>query len=526
MKLKIDQHEVELTQPVSIWKAARDLGIHIPTLCYEEGTEHFTSCMICMVKEKKSGRMLPACSAPVADGMEIETLNDEIRAFRKSTLELLLSDHVGDCEAPCQQLCPAHVEVPRVIREIMTGRMEDAIRTVRRDLAIPSIVERYCNVPCERGCRRGKHDEPLSIRELIRHVADWDLRRETPFVPTPQPASGKRVAIIGAGATGLAAAYYLALHGHAVAVFEKAARLGGRIEAEFKKPIEPWVAEGELKLLQQLGVEFHFEKPVADVAAFAELQQKFNAVVLACGKSDPAVLKALGLPATDKGLKVNLATSETEVKGVFAAGSILKPAQPIIKSISAAKATAACVDQFLRGQPISGLAEKYNHTMGRLLEGEMEVFLTGAEVIPRVKPPALELNGYAAAEAATECSRCLHCDCRAKDDCLLREYSDEYGAKQSQFAGEQRGHHTRINQNAGALYEPGKCIKCGICVRVTQHEGEPFGFTYVGRGFDVKIGVPLDKSLQEGLGHTAAKVITACPTGALAEDEKHPLKHD
>ena len=155
MKFKIDQHEVELAQPVSIWKAARNLGIHIPTLCYEEGTEHFTSCMICMVKEKKSGRMLPACSAPVAEGMEIETLNDEIRAFRKSTLELLLSDHVGDCEAPCQQLCPAHVEVPRVIREIMTGRMDDAIRTVRRDLAIPSIVERYCNVPCERGCRRG-----------------------------------------------------------------------------------------------------------------------------------------------------------------------------------------------------------------------------------------------------------------------------------------------------------------------------------------------------------------------------------
>ena len=98
MKLKIDHHEVELDHPISIRKAARDLGIHIPTLCYEEGTEHFTSCMICMVKEKKSMRMLPACSAPVADGMEIETLNDEIRAFRKSTLELLLSDHVGDCE--------------------------------------------------------------------------------------------------------------------------------------------------------------------------------------------------------------------------------------------------------------------------------------------------------------------------------------------------------------------------------------------------------------------------------------------
>ena len=524
MKLKIDNHELELDQPVSIWKAARDLGIHIPTLCYEEGTEHFTSCMICMVKEKKSGRMLPACSAPVADGMEVETLNDEIRAFRKSTLELLLSDHVGDCEAPCQRLCPIHMEIPRMIREIMTDKMDDAIRTVRRDIAIPSILERFCNVPCERGCRRGKHDEPLSIRELVRHVADWDLRREQPFVPTAQPASGKRVAIIGAGATGLATAYYLALHGHSCTVYEKTRRIGGRIEAEFKKPIEDWVAEGELKILRQLGVTFYFEKSVADAAAFAELHQQSHAIVLACGKSEPSTLKALGLPATDKGLKVNLATCETEMKGVFAGGSILKPAQPLIKSVSAAKELAACVDQFLRGVQLVGVVEKYNHIMGRLVEGEMEVFLSGAEAFPRVKPPNLEANGYAATEAATECSRCLHCDCRAKDDCLLRTYSDEYDAKQSQFAGEERGHFTRLNQNAGALYEPGKCIKCGLCVRVTEQAGEQFGFTYVGRGFDVKIGVPLDKSLKDGLGHTAAKVIAACPTGALAQDEKHSSK--
>jgi ferredoxin len=182
----------------------------------------------------------------------------------------------------------------------------------------------------------------------------------------------------------------------------------------------------------------------------------------------------------------------------------------------------ACVDQFLRGIPIVGVVEKYNHTMGRLVEGEMEVFLDRAEPSPRVKSPTLDANGLPAAEAATECSRCLHCDCRAKDDCLLRAYSDEYDARQSQFAGEERGHFTRLSQNAVALYEPGKCIKCGLCVRVTEREGEQFGFTYVGRGFDVKIGVPLDKSLQEGLGHTAEKVITACPTGALARDEKHP----
>jgi hypothetical protein len=520
VKLKIDNHEIELDQPVPIWKAAKQLGIEIPTLCYDEGMEHFTSCMICMVKDKKSGRMLPSCSAPTAEGMDIETLNDEIRAFRKSTLELLLSDHVGDCEAPCQRLCPLHMEIPRMIREVLGERLDDAIRTVRRDIAIPSILERFCNVPCERGCRRGKHDEPLSIRELSRHVADWDLKRETPHLPPVQPASGKKAVILGAGATGLAAAYYLTLAGHACTVLEKTGRIGGRIEAEFKRPIEDWVAEGELKILRQLGVTFRFDAPVADDAGFGELRRDFDAIVLACGKTDPAALKALGLPATEKGLKVNLATFQTEVAAVFAAGSILKPGQPLIKSVTAAKEMAACVDQFLRGVPITGVVEKYNHTMGRLLEGEMEVFLSGAQPIPRVKSPDIEQAGLQPGDAATECTRCLHCDCRAKDDCLLRTYSDEYDAKQSQFAGEDRAHHTQMNQNAGALYEPGKCVKCGLCVRVTEHEGEPFGFTYVGRGFDVKIGVSLDRPLRDGLGNVVEKVVAACPTGALARNDK------
>lgn len=521
MKLKIDHHELELDHSISIWKAAQGLGIRIPTLCYEEGAEHFTSCMICMVKEKMSGRLLPACSAPVADGMDIETLNDEIRAFRRSTLELLLSDHVGDCEAPCQRLCPIRMDIPRMIREIMTDKLPDAIRTVRRDIAIPSILERYCNVPCERGCRRGKHDEPLSIRELVRHVADWDLRRDAPFIPASQPSSGKRVAILGAGATGLSTAHYLALQGHACTIYEKTNRIGGRIETEFKRPIEDWVVEGELKILRQLGVVFHFDKPVGDASDLAELQLQFDAVVIASGKTELGSLKLLNLPTTDKGLKVNLATWETEVKGVFAGGSILKPAQPLIKSVGAAKEMAACVNQFLRDAPLVGIVENYNHTMGRLMEGEMEVFLSSAEGIPRVKPTNLEEGGLTKAQAASESSRCLHCDCRAKDDCLLRDYSGEYSAKQSQFAAEERGHLTRMNQNADAIYEPSKCIKCGLCVRASERAGEKFGFAYVGRGFDLKIGVPLDKSLKEGLGITAAKVIDSCPTGALTQNEKH-----
>jgi NADH dehydrogenase/NADH:ubiquinone oxidoreductase subunit G len=115
----------------------------------------------------------------------------------------------------------------------------------------------------------------------------------------------------------------------------------------------------------------------------------------------------------------------------------------------------------------------------------------------------------------------MHCDCRASRDCKLRIYADKYGAKQNAFKGEQRARYEHVNQNAGAVYERGKCIKCGLCVQVTKKEGEEFGFTFVGRGFDVTAGVSLDKRLDEGLEKVADQVVEACPTGALTRNEKY-----
>jgi ferredoxin len=78
-----------------------------------------------------------------------------------------------------------------------------------------------------------------------------------------------------------------------------------------------------------------------------------------------------------------------------------------------------------------------------------------------------------------------------------------------------------VNQNAGAIFESEKCIKCGLCVQVTQKEGEPYGFTFVGRGFDLTAGVSLDKTLPEALEKVADQVVEVCPTGALAHNEKY-----
>ena len=110
IKIKLDHKEIVVAEGTAIIEAARKNGWEIPSMCYLEGKEH-TSCMVCMVKDRRSGKLLPSCSTKVTEGMDILVMDDEIREARKTALELLLSEHVGDCEAPYQITCPAHMDI-------------------------------------------------------------------------------------------------------------------------------------------------------------------------------------------------------------------------------------------------------------------------------------------------------------------------------------------------------------------------------------------------------------------------------
>ncbi|MCX6225820.1 MAG: ferredoxin, partial [Bacteroidia bacterium] len=131
--------------------------------------------------------------------------------------------------------------------------------------------------------------------------------------------------------------------------------------------------------------------------------------------------------------------------------------------------------------------------------------------------PALGFTkGMTVGEVIAEAARCLHCECRKPDSCLLRIYSQEYNADQKRFQGPVRKPVTKQFQHDTVVYEPQKCIKCGICVRLTAKHQEEYGLTFIGRGFDVVIGVPFSQTIREGLTHTAEEAANACPTGALA----------
>ncbi|MBN1457727.1 MAG: FAD-dependent oxidoreductase, partial [Sedimentisphaerales bacterium] len=229
VRLKIDGRTVEVDEGSTVLDAARKLVIDIPTMCFMKGCTPAASCMVCIVKIINSGQMVPACGTKVFEGMEVESETEQVRQMRKAALELLLSDHVGDCFGPCHITCPAKMDIPMMIRQINSGDLRGAVTTVKRDIALPAILGRICPAPCENACRRAKLDQPVSICLLKRFVADVDLQAAEPYVPSRKPPKGKQVAIIGAGPAGLSCAYYLWQKGFQCTVFDDHDRPGGAL---------------------------------------------------------------------------------------------------------------------------------------------------------------------------------------------------------------------------------------------------------------------------------------------------------
>ena len=148
--ITIDGREVELEEGKTILDGARQLGIDIPTLCYLERCGPMTSCLVCVVRLRFNGRtsVVPSCGMKAMPGMVVESETPEIHDLRRSALELLLSDHVGDCLSPCVRICPLGLNIPQMLRQVQLGRLEEAAATVRTALALPAVLGRMCHRPC------------------------------------------------------------------------------------------------------------------------------------------------------------------------------------------------------------------------------------------------------------------------------------------------------------------------------------------------------------------------------------------
>lgn len=225
-----------------------------------------------------------------------------IKYFREEYEEHIKKKHcrAGVCQelfiSPCENTCPANVNVPGYLALVAAGRFIDAYNLIKQENPFPAVCGRICTRPCESKCRRAKTDEALAVADLKRFVADYAHKNEKPFKnDVVFPKNGKSVAVIGAGASGLTCAYYLVRIGYTVDVYESQQVAGGVLAfgiPEYRLPKE--VLQHEIDLIAEQGVNIVLNSEIGKEVDFHNLKKKYDSVYIATGAQFPQLVNIPG----------------------------------------------------------------------------------------------------------------------------------------------------------------------------------------------------------------------------------------
>ncbi len=284
IKLKIDGMVVETKKGATILEAARENGIYIPSLCHDDCVEAYGACGICVVEAQGVPKLLRSCATAAADGMDISTRTKRVVSSRKIALELLMSDHEGDCRAPCTLNCPAGTDCQGYVGLIANGEFEEALKLIKEKIPLPASIGRICPHPCEQNCRRRLVEEPVAIAHLKAFAADSDLEKAEPWLPKTAKNTGKSVSIIGGGPGGLSAAYYLLIKGHDVTVYDMMPQMGGMLRygiPQYRLPKE--ILDKEIALIKKLGAKLINNVKIGADITLEKICEDSDAVLAAIG---------------------------------------------------------------------------------------------------------------------------------------------------------------------------------------------------------------------------------------------------
>lgn len=256
-------------------------GIFVPNLCNDPELEAYGGCGLCLVSIEGIPKAMRACVIKPTQGMKVETDTPEVIASRNVSLGLIAACHKGDCIAPCRRACPAHQDCQGYVGLIADGKYAQAIKLIKEDNPLPSSIGRVCPHPCEVACRRENVEGAVSICSLKRFAADFD---ESEYIPECKEKTGARVAVIGAGPSGLSAAYFLARQGVEVEIFEAMGKAGGMLRygiPEYRLPDS--VLDREIAAICALGIKINYNQKLGRDFTLAGLRDKFDAVYAAVG---------------------------------------------------------------------------------------------------------------------------------------------------------------------------------------------------------------------------------------------------
>lgn len=294
LNLTINGKAIQVEEGTTILQAARDNGIYIPTLCYDEAVKVYGACGLCVVEAEGMPKLLRSCSAKCSEGMVINTESDRVVHSRKIAMELLMSAHDGDCIAPCQLNCPARTDCQGYVGLIANGEYDSAIRLIKNKISLPASIGRVCPRPCESACRRKNVDEAISIAQLKAFAADVDLNGEK-YIPEKSAPTGKRIAIIGGGPAGLTAAYKLAIMGHEVAIYDMMEKMGGMLRygiPQYRLPKE--ILDKEISIIEGLGVKMNNGFKLGREISIEGLKSVYDAVIVAVGAWQSSSMRTPG----------------------------------------------------------------------------------------------------------------------------------------------------------------------------------------------------------------------------------------
>jgi len=315
IKVTVNGREMEVFDNLTILQALLQEDVHIPHLCYDIRLERSNgNCGLCVVELDNGERDVKACQTPIKEGMVITTNSPKLESYRKVRLEQLLADHNADCVAPCVMTCPANIDIQTYLRQVNNGNFEEAVRVIKDRNPFPIVCGRVCPHPCESKCRRNLVDSPVAINYVKRFAADWDMARTEPWIPRKAASTGKKIAVVGAGPSGLSAAYYSAIRGHDVTVFERQPHAGGMMRygiPEYRLPKA--TLDKEIDIMKKLGVKIMTGKSLGTHIRLEDLQNDFDAVYLAIGSWRATPMQIEG--ENSEGVWLGIQYLEQETKG-------------------------------------------------------------------------------------------------------------------------------------------------------------------------------------------------------------------